>query len=98
MLVVTGSFIAKAAHLNEARALSLEHTQRTRSEDGCLLFSLNIDAENANRMVFIECWRDMSALRVHLKLLECKRFAAQIELLAESIEPLTMYEAQQLVI
>jgi quinol monooxygenase YgiN len=97
MIVVTGSFIAKAAQLNEALALSLAHTQRTRLEDGCQLFSVNIDAENPNRMVFIECWRDMSALREHFKVPECKQFAAQIELLAESIDPLTMYEAQQLV-
>ena len=96
MIVVTGSFIAKAAHLHEALALSLAHTHRTRLEDGCLLFSVNIDAENPNRMVFIECWRDMSALRVHFKVPECKQFAAQIELMAESIEPLTIYEAQQL--
>jgi quinol monooxygenase YgiN len=96
MIVITGSFIAKAAHLNEARTLSLAHTQRTRMEDGCLLFSVNIDAENPLRMVFIECWRDMPALRVHLKLFECRQFAAQIEVLAESIEPLDIYEAQRL--
>lgn len=98
MIIVTGSFIAKAAHLNESLALSLEHTQRSRLEDGCQLFSVNIDAENPSRMVFIECWRDMPALRAHFKVTECKQFAAQIELLAESIAPLTMYEAQQLVV
>ena len=96
MIVTTGSFIAKAAHMNESRMLSLAHAKRTRSEDGCLLFSVNIDAENPNRMVFIECWRDMSALRVHLKLFKCKQFAAQIEVLAESIEPLDIFEAQRL--
>lgn len=96
MIVVTGSFIAKDNHFDEALALSLEHTQRTRLEDGCLLFSVNIDAENQNRMVFIEGWRDMPALRVHLRTYACKEFAARINDLAESVEPLSIYEAQQL--
>ena len=96
MIVATGSFIAKAEHMNESRMLSLEHAQRTRSEDGCLLFSFSMDAENPNRMVFIEYWRDMSALRTHLKVFKCKQFAAEIEVLAESIEPLDIFEAQRL--
>jgi quinol monooxygenase YgiN len=97
MIVITGSFIAKPDRLEHALAQSLTHTHRTRLEDGCLLFSVNIDAENPLRMVFIECWRDMPALRVHLKLYECKLFAASISELAESVAPLTIYEAQQLV-
>lgn len=97
MIVVTGSFIAKADHWDETLALSLAHTQRTRLENGCLLFSVNIDAENPLRIVFIECWRDMSALREHFKGYDCKQFAARINELAESVEALSIYEAQQLV-
>ncbi len=96
MIVVTGSFIAKENHFDDALALSLEHTQRTRLENGCLLFSVNIDAENQNRMVFIEGWRDMPALRVHLRTYACKEFATRINDLAVSVEPLCIYEAQQL--
>lgn len=93
MIVVTGSFISPASHLEEALALSLAHVQRTRLESGCMLHSVNIDAENPNRLVFIEEWRDMAALKLHFKVPECLAFAKSINELAESVEPLNIYEA-----
>lgn len=93
MIVVTGSFITKAEHLQLALAQSLEHVQRSRSEDGCLSFSVNIDAENAHRLVFLEEWRDMAALKAHFKVPECMAFASAINELAEYQAPLNIYEA-----
>jgi quinol monooxygenase YgiN len=98
MIVVTGSFLAKDGQFDTALALSLAHVRRSRLEDGCLLHSVNIDAENANRLVFVEEWRDMAALHVHFKVPECREFAAQINELAESVAPLSIFEAQQLVV
>ena len=96
MLVVTGSFIAKEDQFDTALALSLAHVHRSRLEDGCLMFSVNIDAENANRLVFLEKWRDMTALHAHFKVPECKAFAAQINDMAEVVAPLDIFEAQRL--
>jgi quinol monooxygenase YgiN len=93
MIVVTGSFIAKEGQLDIALGHSLAHVQRSRFEDGCLMFSVNIDAENPNRLVFLEEWRDMSALKVHFKVPECMAFASNINALAESVAPLNIYEA-----
>jgi quinol monooxygenase YgiN len=93
MIIVTGSFIAKEAQLDTALALSLAHVQRSRLEDGCLMFSVNIDAENSNRMVFLEEWRDMAALKTHFKVPECMAFASRLNELAESVAPLNIYEA-----
>lgn len=98
MLVVTGSFIAKEGQFETALELSLTHVHRSRLEDGCLMFSVNIDAETPHRLVFVEEWRDMSALRVHFKVPECKTFAAQVNELAEYVEPLNIFEAQRLVV
>lgn len=93
MIVVIGSFIAKEGQRDTALALSLAHVHRSRSEDGCLMFSVNIDAENANRFVFVEEWRDMAALKVHFKVPEFMEFASRLNELAESIAPLNIYEA-----
>lgn len=93
MIVVIGSFIAKEGQRDTALALSLAHVHRSRIEDGCLMFSINIDAENANRLVFVEEWRDMAALKAHFKVPECMEFASRINELAESVAPLNLYEA-----
>jgi quinol monooxygenase YgiN len=97
MIIVTGSFVAKEGQFETARALCLAHVQRSRMEDGCLIFSVNIDAENLNRLVFLEEWRDMTALHVHFKVPACAHFAEQINDIAQSVAPLSIYEAQLLV-
>lgn len=93
MIIVTGSFITKEDQFDTALEHSLAHVHRSRLEDGCLIFSVNIDAENPNRLVFIEEWRDMTALHVHFKVPECLQFTTQINELAESVAPLNIYEA-----
>ena len=93
MIVVIGSFIAKEGQRDTALALSLAHAHRSRTEDGCLMFSINIDAENANRLVFVEEWRDMAALKGHLKVPECMEFSSRLNESAESVAPLNIYEA-----
>ncbi len=93
MIVVIGSFIAKEGQRDTALALSLAHVQRSRTEDGCLMFSVNIDAENANRLVFVEEWRDMAALKGHFKVPACMEFSSRLNELAESVAPLNIYEA-----
>lgn len=93
MIVVIGSFIAKEGQRDKALALSLAHVHRSRTEDGCLMFSVNVDAENSNRLVFVEEWRDMAALKTHFKVPECLAFASHINELAESVAPLNIYEA-----
>lgn len=98
MIVVTGSFIAEENQLNAALALSLAHVQRSRLEDGCLLHSVNIDAENPNRLVFVEEWRDMASLRAHFKVPECMEFSAEVIKMAESVAPLNIFEAQRLLV
>ena len=93
MIVVIGSFIAKEGQRDKALALSLAHVHRSRTEDGCLMFSVNVDAENSNRLVFVEEWRDMAALKGHLKVPECMEFSRRLNELAESVAPLNIYEA-----
>jgi quinol monooxygenase YgiN len=93
MIIVTGSLIAKEDQFDATLVQSLSHVHRSRLEEGCLMFSVHIDAENPNRLVFLEEWRDMMALHAHFKVPACVQFATQIKELAESVAPLNIYEA-----
>ncbi|MEQ1786707.1 MAG: putative quinol monooxygenase [Acidimicrobiales bacterium] len=65
MIIVTGSVQARPEHLAEVLALSLEHVHRSRAEPGCLLHSVHQDVEDPNRVVFLEHWSGLDALRAH---------------------------------
>jgi quinol monooxygenase YgiN len=96
MIIVTGSFIAKEEQIETALTLSLAHVARSRLEAGCLLHSVHVDAENPNRLVFLEEWESMALLKAHFKVPECVAFASRIEELAEFVEPLNLFDATRL--
>jgi quinol monooxygenase YgiN len=96
MIIVTGSLIAKKGQVKSALELSLEHVHRSRLEPGCVLHSVNLDAENPNRLVFLEEWANMAALKAHFKVPDNVAFASHIKDLATSVAPLSIYEATEL--
>ena len=65
MILITGSILASPATIDELRAQSVAHSQRSRREDGCLHHATHIDAENPLRLVFVEHWRDKAAVLKH---------------------------------
>lgn len=65
MIIVTGSLTARPETLDALLELSLEHVRRSRGEPGCILHSVQRDAEDSYRLVFFEKWRDLESLRVH---------------------------------
>jgi len=65
MILITGSILATPATIEEIRAQSVAHSQRSRAEDGCLHHATHIDAENPLRLVFVEHWRDKAAVLKH---------------------------------
>ena len=62
VIIVTGSIHCHPEHLADVLSSSLQHVHRSRLEPGCLLHSVHIDAENPNRLVFVEHWSDRAAL------------------------------------
>lgn len=96
MIIVTGSFIAKEGQIENALELSLAHVARSRLEVGCLLHSVHVDAENPNRLVFLEEWDNMAMLKAHFKVPECVAFSGRIAELADYIEPLNLFDATRL--
>jgi quinol monooxygenase YgiN len=92
MIVVTGSISAKAEGFEEARRLSLEHVRRSRGEPGCLSHSVHIDCENPLRLVFIEHWETMQALRTHFAVPASREFTRSLRPLADQLT-IEVYDA-----
>ncbi len=75
VIIVTGSIHCHPEHLADVLSSSLQHVHRSRLEPGCLLHSVHIDAENPNRLVFVEHWSDRAALLAHFAVPESRGFA-----------------------
>ena len=96
MIIVTGSFIAKEGQIATALELSLAHVERSRLEVGCLLHTVHVDAENPNRLVFLEEWDNMAVLKAHFKVPDSVAFTNRITELAQVVEPLNLFDATRL--
>jgi quinol monooxygenase YgiN len=96
VILVTGSVTARPDTIEEVGRLSLEHVNRSRLEPGCLLHSVHVDVEHANRLVFIEHWADHDALMVHFRVPASGEFAKNLAALAAEPPTLEIYEAEPL--
>ena len=92
MIMVTGSVTARPDTFDALRQASLDHVHRSRTEDGCLLHSVQVDCENALRLFFYEEWRDMASLRVHGEQAGSREFLRAVRELAAASEPITVRE------
>src|SRR5436189_5229718 len=94
MVIVTGSVRVRADALERAVALGLEHVQRSRKEQGCLLHSVHRDVEDPLRLVFLEHWEDAAALRAHFQVPASGAFVTDLSALAESPPEMAIYDAR----
>ena len=93
MIIVWGCIEAKMDSRDDLLRLSLEHVHRSRAEPGCIRHSVQIDAENPNRLVFFEEWRDMPALQTHFGVPESGAFVKRAAALAVSPPEIKTFEA-----
>jgi quinol monooxygenase YgiN len=93
VIIVWGSIEARAGKLEEVLQLCLEHVHRSRSEPGCISHSVQVDAENPNRLVFFEEWRDMPSLQVHFQVPESRLFIRNASQLATGTPAMKIYDA-----
>jgi quinol monooxygenase YgiN len=96
MIVVTGSVTARQASFDEARRLSLEHVNRSRTEPGCISHSVHVDCESALRLVFIEQWADRAALAAHFAVPASRNFVRALATLAAGPPTIEIYDATRL--
>ena len=67
MIIVLGSIVARSDTFEALRKASLEHVHRSRAEPGCIAHSVHVDSENPLKLVFVEKWKDASALATHFR-------------------------------
>ena len=96
MIIITGSITARADTFEELQALSLAHTHRSRTEDGCLLHSVHVDVENKLKLVFVEHWRDRSAVLKHFALSGSRAFSKAAARLAASPPKIAIFDASKI--
>jgi quinol monooxygenase YgiN len=93
MIIVTGSVLVQPEALGQLLRISLEHVHRSRLEPGCLLHAVHQDVEDPNRVVFLEQWLDLNALKVHFGVPESRAFAKALNGLASELATLEIYDA-----
>ncbi len=93
MIIVTGSVQARPEHLDEVLALSVAHVHRSRLEPGCLLHTVHQDVEDVHRIVFVEHWVDLDALRTHFAVPESGAFVEALSALVDGAPTLEVYDA-----
>lgn len=93
MIIVTGSVTARPDSFEALRQACVEHTTRSRTEDGCLSHMVHVDTENPLRLFFYEEWTDMDALRAHFRQPGSATFIAAVRAHAAASTPPALFEA-----
>jgi quinol monooxygenase YgiN len=96
MIIITGSAQIRAEHFEDALHLGIEHSARSRAEPGCLAHNCHVDAENPLRIVFVEEWEDMAAVKAHFAVPESGEFVRMLTGMAVAPPTMRIFEASQL--
>jgi quinol monooxygenase YgiN len=94
MVLVIGSVRIQEGSVADALRLSLAHVRRSRAEPGCVSHAVHRDAEDVQRLVFVEEWSDQAALQQHFKLPDSRGFAAALSAVAAEAPRMAIYEAR----
>ena len=96
MIIVIGGVTVRPETLDEALALSKQHVKRSRQEAGCVSHQVTLDAEEPNRLVFVERWQDMDALQQHFQVPASSDFVTAIADMATSGPEMHLYESSEI--
>ena len=94
MIIIIGSATVRSDHRAEALALGIEHSARSRAEPGCIAHNCLVDAEDPNRIVFVEQWADMAAVKVHFAVPSSGEFVRDLMALGKGTQKMWIYHAQ----
>ena len=95
MIIITGSITVRPEHRAVALTLGVAHSQRSRAEPGCLAHNCHSDAENPDRIVFVEEWADMTAIKSHFALPESSAFVGALAAMANEPPTMRLFTAQE---
>lgn len=96
MIIVTGTVITTPETHDEMLAVSIEHCARSRAEPGCIAHNVHVDCENPSKLVFVEYWDDMAALKAHFRVPESQAFVSMLSKLAAAPPSMKVFEASEI--
>ena len=95
MIVITGSATIRPQHCAEVLALGVEHSVRSRAEPGCIAHNCHVDAEDANRIVFVEEWADIAAVKAHFAVPASGEFVQRVGAMAMGAPVIKFFAAEE---
>lgn len=96
MIIITGGARFDPAQREAALTIGTEHSARSRGEPGCVSHTCTIDAEDPNRLVFLELWQDMAAVQQHFAVPASGRFVAELSAIALEKPDIRIFAADPL--
>lgn len=96
MIIVLAHVQVTPGRLAEALALSREHVARSRAEPGCLSHAVYEDADQPDRLVFVEEWATEAALLQHFAVPESGAFVNALATLAADRPTIRLYQASEM--
>ena len=95
MILITGHIIVRPEHRVRALVLGVEHSQRSRAEPGCIAHNCHIDAEDNNRIVFVEEWADLAAVKAHFAVPESGAFVRELGAMGDAPPVMRIFAAEE---
>lgn len=89
MTLITGHVILTREHRERMSA-------RSREEAGCLGHRCHVDVEQPDRLVFIEEWADIAAVRAHFAVPASAAFVAEMRALSPQPPVIRIYAAEDI--
>ncbi|MBS0483326.1 MAG: antibiotic biosynthesis monooxygenase [Proteobacteria bacterium] len=96
MIIITGSMTVRPENLAKALELGIEHSRRSRAEPGCVAHNRLTDGEAPNRIVFIEEWTDMDAVKAHFAVPESGHFVRTLSAMGDGAPEMRIFEAAEI--
>ena len=95
MILITGHVILTPEHRERMIAM-LGHSARSRGEPGCLQHNCHIDVENPDRLMFVEEWESVDAVRAHFALPASRAFVAEMRALSPAPPVIRIHAAEDI--
>ena len=96
MILITGHVILSPQHRERMIALGAAHSARSRSEPGCLAHNCHVDVENPGRLMFVEEWESVDAVRAHFALPASRAFVAEMRALSPAPPVMRIYAVEDI--
>lgn len=94
MILISGHVIMPAEHRERMITLGAEHSARSRGEAGCLAHHCHVDVEDALRLVFVEEWESIDAVRAHFAVPASGAFVAEMRRLSPEPPVIRIWSAE----